>query len=258
MTTDDAAKQEKAKQECFLCTLDPRPACVLGQLEGRIIAAFEHTINGEKTPVIIIDTGTARAELHLTHYYRKFVKELHERGMVIQNLLLRLYHLPTPPVAGTYKGQPRYIYTANSYTLAVLEPDTLLNITDLNHAEYCSRQYLLHNLIPSTASAATIRGNLVHHCFKELLKEHDRGELMKGHAAKGEETPLAILYRHFEQALEQSSIELALANVSIEEIRADVAPHLASLATWYANQSATLWDMPTTQPQNPPGRAETD
>ncbi|TMC21905.1 MAG: hypothetical protein E6J33_03205, partial [Chloroflexi bacterium] len=185
-------------------------------------------------------------EIHLTQYYRKFVGELRERGTGIQNLTLRLYHLPAPPLITEYKGQPRHIYSTNSYTLAVLEPDVLLNITDLNHAEYCSRQYLLNRLIASPPSAATIRGNLVHHCFKELLKEHDRGELMKGHAGKGQETPLATLHRHFEQALEQNSIELALANVPVEEIRADVAPHLESLATWFQNQSSTLWNMPAT------------
>src|SRR5947208_8741600 len=69
---------------------------------------------------------------------------------------------------------------------------------------------------------------------------------MKGHAGKGQETPLATLHRHFEQALEQNSIELALANVSVEEIRADVAPHLESLATWFQNQSSTLCNMPAT------------
>ncbi len=246
MATHDVGKQEQAKQECFLCALDPHPSCTVRQLEGRVVTAFEYTLNGEKTPIIVIDTGTARVEIHLTHYYRKIVRELRERGTGIQNLTLRLYHLPTPPAITEYKGQPRHIYSTNSYTLAVLEPDVLLNITDLNHAEYCSRQYLLNRLIASPPSAATIRGNLVHHCFKELLKEHDRGELMKGHAAKGQETPLATLYRHFEQALEQNSIELALANVSVEEIRADVAPHLESLATWFQNQSSTLWNMPAT------------
>src|SRR6266699_3667461 len=233
-------------QECFLCALDPHPSCTVRQLEGRVVTAFEYALNGERTPIIVIDTGTARVEIHLTQYYRKFVGELRERGTGIQNLTLLLYHLPAPPVITEYKGQPRHIYSTNSYTLAVLEPDVLLNITDLNHAEYCSRQYLLNRLMVSPPSAATIRGNLVHHCFKELLKEHDRGELMKGHAGKGQETPLATLYRHFEQALEQNSIELALANVSVEEIRADVAPHLDSLATWFQNQSSTLWNMPAT------------
>ncbi len=123
-------------QECFLCALDPHPSCSVRQLEGRVVTAFEYTLNSEKTPIIVIDTGTARVEIHLTHYYRKFVRELRERGTGIQNLTLRLYHLPTPPAITEYKGQPRHIYSTNSYTLAVLEPDVLLNITDLNHTQY--------------------------------------------------------------------------------------------------------------------------
>src|SRR5947208_14699178 len=80
---------------------------------------------------------------------------------------------------------------------------------------------------------------------------------MEGHAGKGQETPLATLYRHFEQALEQNSIELALANVPVEDIRADVAPHLESLATWYHNQSATLWDMPVSYRESSSESGET-
>src|SRR6266699_3847202 len=248
---------QQAEHECFLCVLDPQSPCATRQIEGRIITAYERILNGEKTPIIILDTGTARVEVHfIQNYYGKFVKELRERGTTIHNLALRLYHLPAPPTITEYKSQPRHIYQTNSYTLAVLEPDVLLNITDLNRAEYCPRQYLLNTIIPSTTSAAAIRGNLVHHCFKELLKEHDRGELMKGHANKGQETALAILHRHFEQAIEQNSIELALANVSLEDIRADVAPHLESLATWYQNQSATLWNMPVSYTESSPESAE--
>ena len=119
---------------------------------------------------------------------------------------------------------PSTVTESNDYTLAILEPDTILNITDLNHAEYCARQYLLQRLASSPQSAAAIRGNLVHSSFKELLKEHDRGELMTGYASNGEETPLATLHRHFEQALERSSIDLALINTSAEAMRAEFDP----------------------------------
>src|SRR5712692_8336525 len=238
-----AATREK-KPGCSLCVLDPHP-CTEMQLEGRIVAAREYIINGEKTPVITLDCGTFIVSLALTRYYRSLVKELAALGSAIRNLTLRVYHLPGTPGIAEYKGRPLRRYQANSYTLAVLEPDTLLNITDLNQAEYCPRQYLLRRLAPSPTSAAAIRGNLVHACFKELLKEHDRGELMAGHTTNEQELPLATLQRHLEQALQRSSLDLALANVSTEAIRAEVAPHLESLATWYQHQRTSLWDMPT-------------
>ena len=245
---EGAAAPEK-KPGCFLCALDPHP-CTEMQLEGRILAAREHIINGEKTPIIMLDCGTFVVSLALTRYYRGLVKALADLGSAIRNLTLRIYHLPGTPGIAEYKGRPLRRYQANSYTLAVLEPDTLLNITDLNQAEYCPRQYLLRRLVPSPASTAAIRGNLVHACFKELLKEHGRGELMEGRAASNQETPLAALHRHLEQALARSSLELALAHVSAGALRAEVAPHLDSLATWYQHQSSSLWDMPAAQHDN--------
>ncbi len=253
MEIQDDYKTEEAQQECFLCALDRRP-CFQAQLEGRIIAAHERVIDGERTPIILLDTGTTRAELHLDdQYYRKLVQDLKAHGDLLARyrITLRVYHLPTAPKAIEYKGYTRLRYKGNKYTLAVLEPDILLNITDLNQAEYCARQHLLYRLSPSAASAATIRGNLIHYCFKELLKEHDRGKFAanvdgeNSENGEGQETPLDALHRHLDQALSINSIDLALANVSSESMREDVAPHLASLAFWYESERATLWDMPT-------------
>ncbi|GAC1614307.1 MAG: DEAD/DEAH box helicase [Ktedonobacteraceae bacterium] len=226
--------------------------------------ALERQVNGERVPILLLDTGSQRVEVHLEdHYYRGLIKELQAReGASSYNsyggskqLTLRIYHLPHPPVTVEYKGRTRNCYKGNAYTMAILEPDILLNITDLNQAQYCSRQYLLNRMIPSAPSAATIRGNLVHHCFKELLKEHDQGKLhtidvggeiegKPASARQAAETPLEVMQRHLEQALQLNSIEMALTGVSLQAMREDVAPHLDSLARWYESERNTLWDMP--------------
>ncbi len=240
-------KPAAGKQECFLCALDPHPPCAEKKLEGYILAAYESNINGEMLPFITINTDDALASIRLTSYYRSLVKGLIELGKDAihkHKLILRVYHLPIAPTVSEYKGQPFHRYMANSYTLAVLEPDVLLNITDLSRAEYCSRQYLLKRLVDSPPSAATIQGNLIHHAFKELLKEHDRGKLL--HGDKETKTPLDILHDHFEKELQQSTLELAFANISAQTVRDEAMPHLESLALWFQNQSSTLWDMPAT------------
>ncbi len=252
--------QIAADHACFLCALDAHP-CAVPQVEGRILRAYEGNANGDILPFVTLDTGTVLVSLLLTKYYHNLVKGLKAVGGAMKTLKLRVYHLPQAPIIEEYKGRPLHRYSANAYTLAVLEPDSVLNITDLNQAEYCARQYLLNQLVPSTTSAATVRGNLVHSCFKELLKEHDRGELMHGHAQQEHETPLETLQRHLQEALKNSSIDLAVSNISGEALREDVAPHLESLATWFQNQRATLWDMPTGyedgQQSNNQVRAET-
>jgi DNA replication ATP-dependent helicase Dna2 len=251
MATHDINRPSEARQECFLCVLDPKHHCHEVLLEGRIVSAYERQANGIRLPILILDTGTSRVELRLEdQYYRKLIRQLREQGDLIgtANLSVRVYHLPAAPQTLEYQGRSRLCYTGNSYTLVVLEPDILLNITDLNQADYCSRQYLLNRLIPATTSAATIRGNLVHYCFKELLKAHDRGLLDASgvdHENASAPSALTILNHHLEQALAHSSIELALANVSAETMRAEAAPHLESLARWFESERNTLWDMPS-------------
>ncbi|MBV9690070.1 MAG: AAA family ATPase [Ktedonobacteraceae bacterium] len=248
MASQQDGEQEQtqaAQHECFLCLLDPARPCSTRQLEGHIVAAYERSINGKSLPFILLSTPHFLASLALTDYYLGFVRELCARGPTITELVLRVYHLPTEPEIAEYKGEPLYRYTGNSYTLAVLEPDILLNITDLAQAHYCSRQYLLNRLVSSPPSAATIRGNLVHYCFNELLKAHDRGHTLARNEFNSLATPLSLLRAYLERGLQQHQLELALTNMPIEEMRAEVVPHLQSLATWYQSQSTTLWDMPS-------------
>ena len=247
MVTLNGHNQEQTQHKCFLCSLDPHP-CTVASIEGRILFAYEAKLDGEITPFITIERGNDFASFSLTRHYLSLVKGLIDlgNGLRTQKLMLRVFHLPLATNTIDRNGRTVYRYRANDYTLAILEPDTILNITDLNDADYCARQYLLNRLVSSPQSAAMIRGNLVHSSFKELLKEHDRGELMTGYAANGKETPQATLRRHFEQALERSTIDLALINTSTEEMRTESIPHLESLASWFQNQSATLWDMPAT------------
>ncbi len=255
-------RQETPPGECFLCAMDSEP-CAVKMLEGTIVSVREFNSQGEIFPYITLAVGGELATLRLPPPYRSLVRSLNDLGADLRRrkLTLRVFHLPAALATSEHKGQLLHRYQACEYTLAILEPDTLLNITDLNHADYCARQYLLNRLASSPQSAAAMRGNLVHSSFKELLKEHDRGELMQGGAERGKETPLATLQRHFEQALERSSIDLAITNTPVEEVRADAAPHLQSLANWFEQQHASLWDMPTQPASDTEGenmvRAET-
>lgn len=237
-------EQQATAQPCFLCALDPHP-CAVARIEGQIVVAHEVMVNGENCPRVTLHVGETYASITLTRFDHSLVRSLRTLGGSLEqrHLTLRVYHLPPLLNTTTHQGRSVDHYCANSYTLAILEPDTILNITDLNQAEYCQRQYLLNRLAPSGGSTAALRGNLVHACFKELLKEQDRGRYT--HAAVRNEEPLAILHRHLERELIRARIDLALLNTPVDVMRAEVAPHLESLANWFGRQHATLWDLPT-------------
>lgn len=238
-----AEEQQRTERTCFLCALDPHP-CAVPLLEGLIIAAHETQHEGEWVPWVTLRVGETYASITLARPYRELVRNLRTlRGSLAEyGLTLRVYHLPSVAHTTTHGGRSVDRYHANVYTLAVLEPDTILNITDLNQAEYCARQYLLNRLVPSSGSIAALRGNLVHACFKELLKAQDRGRYARG--SLSQEEPLTLLNRQLDRELEQARIDLALLNTSAEAMRAEVAPHLESLANWFHKQRATLWDLP--------------
>lgn len=244
MAVHEASEGRQAAQTCFLCALDPQP-CSVDRLEGLLIAAHEAVIDGESVPWVTLKVGETYASITLNRYYRGLVSGLRalHGSLSKYRLTLRIYHLPPTTTTTTLHGRSVKRYRANIYTLAILEPDTILNITDLNQAEYCARQYLLNRLAPSGASTAALRGNLVHACFKELLKEQDRRRYTREQSSTGNEEPLAILHRHLDRGLAESRIDLALLNTSAEAMRAEVAPHLESLANWFNKQRATLWDL---------------
>src|SRR5690242_5662240 len=126
--TSDSDEQGQKTQECFLCTLDTHP-CAQKMLEGQIVAAHEFNINGEMTPSITLDIGTSFASVRLTRHYSSLVKGLRALGNDIRKhqLTLRVYHLPPVANITEHNGRIVHRYHARSYTLAVLEPDTMLN-----------------------------------------------------------------------------------------------------------------------------------
>ncbi|MBX5450181.1 AAA domain-containing protein [Thermogemmatispora sp.] len=243
-TISETAQQAGA---CFLCPLDASArSCAVPRLEGRLLAAWEQATGsaassraGERLPYLLLKTAEGLVSLQLTRDYRRLVQELRARGRSARGLLLRVYHLPEPAQPAEQQGRPVLSYRAGPWTLVVVEPDTLLNITDLLYAEYCPRQYLLQRLLPSGATLETLRGTLVHTCFKELLKAFDRGLL-----AAEEGQALALLRQQLRRALERSRLELALLNIAPAQLEAEVMPHLESLASWFEQQRTTLWDAP--------------
>ena len=242
VTLRERGAPQHDEQECFLCLFakvrqhaEMEWPCVEKKLQGHLLSAQERMVNDKLTPCITVDLGTKLAVIALpADYYRDLIRDIVARGKSIRRMPITIYHLPAPTDVTEYKGKPLYRYIAYPNTLAVLEPDTLLNITDLSQADYCNRKYLLNRLISSPPSTASIRGNLIHACFTKLLK-HDPT------TTDSNKTSLDMLRETFEEVLAVSSMELALANVSADTMRIDVQPHLESLAVWYDSNRISLW-----------------
>ncbi len=206
---------------CFICQLDTR-ACDVGMLEGALVDVTTQ-LDGQRLPgvTLTLDDG-AQVCIALNDHARPLISALAaiapER---LRGLRLRVYHLWRGQM-GAAERLARY--HTSTLSVVALEPDLLLNITDINNAEYCVRQYPLRRMVPSAPSAASLKGIVIHQAFKEMLKA-GRPEVAE---------PLA-------QALRGQATELALRQIDADDLRAEATPHMQALAQWYGGQRSSLW-----------------
>jgi DNA replication ATP-dependent helicase Dna2 len=209
---------------CFLCQFDARP-CAVGMLEGMLVAVHQQRPNGrwQRRLWLRAADGT-QMTLWLGDDFGPLVEALAALPKTtLQTLTLRAYHLDMVEGADV-------AYRATPISILTLEPDMLLSITDLNHVDFCRRQYAIRQLVPSAPTAATLRGSLIHTSFKELLK-----------TAPPPEQVDAAIAQHLIRALEASLQDLALCETGLAEMQAEAQPHLESLGNWYRRQRQSLW-----------------
>lgn len=218
--------REEAKAGCFVCQFDTRP-CDIPSLEGALVRVTEK-LAGHGGPAArlrldadadIASDEAGQVVIALGEHTLPTIRALMVAGERGVGLRVRVYHLRRVESAG---GAPRYL--AGPLSPLILEPDLLLNITDINNAEYCARQYPLRRMIPSPPTMATLKGSITHQAFKEMLKA-------------GEPDVAGPL----DQALDAQAADIALRQFDPDELRADAQPHLDALAQWYGGQRAGLW-----------------
>lgn len=217
---------------CFLCIYADHP-CTMSQVDGRLRGAVERW-RGGRAPALLLDTPDGPLGVILDERDRPLARALADLTPEQKRQMhVRVYHLhrtpssTKPAEAGQSDGDTTTRYPTlrtSPASVVVLEPDLLLNITDINNAEYCVRQYALRRMIPSPPTAATLRGTIVHNAFKEMLK------------GRGEE-PAALL----RQVLNSYATELALHQLAPDALAADAEPHLGALVAWYAREREDLW-----------------
>ena len=217
----DARESSDARASCFVCQFDSYP-CVVGSIEGELVEVVAR-LEGRHVPGVTLRLADGTlAFITLNEHARPLGAALAALAPErLRGVRLRVYHLWHGRMA-TASERARYV-TSEMSALA-LEPDLLLNITDINNAEYCVRQYPLRRMVPSAPSAASIKGIVIHQAFKEMLKAGQPDVA----------APLAL-------ALRGQASELALRQINPDTLRAEAEPHMQALAQWYGSQRSTLW-----------------
>lgn len=220
---------------CFLCAYADH-GCDIASVEGTLLrfVAADPRGSGRRAPAILLACGDGReARIILPEHAQSLVQALIALpAEAARRLQVRVFHLmrstaqPPQPDASTDEPSPRTMRLQTTPASAlIIEPDLLLNITDINNAEYCVRQYPLRRMAPSTPTEATLRGTIIHGAFKEMLKG--------GHSG--------VTAEQLARTIDAHSTDLALRQLSVAQMAADVEPHLDALGAWYAQERNTLW-----------------
>ena len=199
---------------CLVCRYLPTP-CAVPYLRGTIQPSLPLPGSAQNAGQLTIRLdGTHTVTLKLTEHWQHLLPLINrviaqlQREPVERLLDLAAYHL-------TKVGDSTY--TAGPTSLVVLEPDWLINVTDLTKVEFCPREYLSGRFRLPEPGQPKVRGTIVHRVFEQIIRtpfDDDAIRATLRPAARDQVRDLAVL------------------NLTRAAINQDVITHYNRLRRW--------------------------
>ncbi|MFB6173907.1 MAG: AAA domain-containing protein [Halobacteriales archaeon] len=125
----------------------------------------------------------------------------------------------TNPEEREYRGEQQFSTTGDS--MVVVEPDFLVDVTDVRSWVQCPRMYYLNKIGGTPNAYPVVKGTIVHEVFGDLLRGRDLDESI-------------------DEQVEAAGLELGMLGRSADEVREEVRQHAAAIEGWL--QQGTLTD----------------
>jgi len=129
--------------------------------------------------------------------------------------------LVTEVEATEFRGEQGYATGGDSYV--VLEPDFLVDVTDVRSWVQCPRMYYLNKLSGVPLAYPVVKGTIVHEVFGDLLRGRDLDDAVADH-------------------VEAAGLELGLLGREAQEVRDEVRRNAAAIEGWLAQGTLTEED----------------
>ena len=117
----------------------------------------------------------------------------------------------TNPETREYRGETQYATTGDSYV--VLEPQFIVDVTDVREYVQCPRMYYLNKLSSAPLKYPVIKGTIVHEVFGDLLRGVDFDEAV-------------------DDRVDEAGLDLGLLGMDREEVREEVAENARAVDAW--------------------------
>ncbi|SDZ82450.1 DNA replication ATP-dependent helicase Dna2 [Haloplanus vescus] len=126
--------------------------------------------------------------------------------------------LVTEAEPNEFQGEEGYATSGDSFV--VLEPDFLVDVTDVRSWVQCPRMYYLNKLSGVPLAYPVVKGTIVHEVFGDLLRGRDLDDAVADH-------------------VEAAGLELGLLGREAEEVRDEVRRNAAAIEGWLAQDTLT-------------------
>jgi DNA replication ATP-dependent helicase Dna2 len=120
-----------------------------------------------------------------------------------------------------FRGEQGYATTGDSYV--VIEPDFLVDVTDVRSWVQCPRMYYLNKLSGVPLAYPVVKGTIVHEVFGDLLRGRDLDAAVADH-------------------VEAAGLELGLLGREASEVRDEVRRNAAAIEGWLEQGTLTEAD----------------
>jgi len=127
----------------------------------------------------------------------------------------------TNPEEREYRGETQFSTTGDS--MVVVEPDFLVDVTDVRSWVQCPRMYYLNKLGGTPHAYPVVKGTIVHEVFGDLLR--------------GRELDEAI-----DEQIHEAGLDLGLLGKDADAVREEVYQHAAAIEGWLEQGTLTETD----------------
>ncbi len=121
----------------------------------------------------------------------------------------------------TYQGEQQYSVGGDGRV--VVEPDFLVDVTNVRSWVQCPRMYYLNKIGGTPQAYPVVKGTIVHEVFGDLLRDRDLDEAVEDH-------------------VEQAGLDLGLLGQDAEEVEAEVRDHASAIQGWLNQGTLTESD----------------
>lgn len=179
-------------------------------LNGELISTQLVNINDDLT-IIVEDKEGIRLKVHLNDYFLNTIHDLRKLSKASKQINKKEIDIN---LVNVRRENDNIYFDEKLESLLVIEPEWLINVTELASIDFCPRQLFNTRYSIQERFEAMTRGSIIHEVFEDILQDPENFEKLQG---------------KLQESFSNRSFEFALDNIDYKGMEDSIRPHLNRL-----------------------------